>query len=58
MCFKYQKIQIDYSGLVLILLRFDRVGFPLFYGSGSKTGSTRGVFDRNSNRFKFKRYKK
>jgi hypothetical protein len=27
----------------------------LFYGNGSKTGSTRGVFDRNLTLFKFKR---
>jgi hypothetical protein len=29
----------------------------LFYGSGSKTGSTSGVFDRNLTLFKFKRSK-
>ena len=29
----------------------------LFYGSGSKTGSTSGVFGRNETLFKFKRYK-
>jgi hypothetical protein len=30
----------------------------LFYGIGSKTGSTRGVFDRNVGLFKFKRSQK